>query len=329
VLVGARARLARLAGVLVTLGSALSYAQAANFDAEQWLTRVQQAASTYNYRGTLVFSGGGIVSSSKVGHVSDGRHRYERIDLLGGPSRQQFRHDDVVVTLWPQSRVAVFEPREPVADFPALPRGGQRVLDSYELRYVGQERVAGLLADVVIAKPRDALRFAQRLWAEHVSGLLVRADVLSAKGDVLESSAFSDLTLGERLPVDRMIAPMKRLDGYRVVRPRSEPVALDAEGWLFQPAVAGFQLVNCARRTLLAPSSGGDALPVVQAVFSDGMTHVSVFIEPYDAHRHRPMRTNLGATHTSMNRHGDWWVTVVGDVPMSTVQQFEASLQRR
>jgi sigma-E factor negative regulatory protein RseB len=69
---------------------------------------------------------------------------------------------------------------------------------------------------------------------------------------------------------------------------------------------------------------------VLQSVFSDGMAHVSVFIEPYDAQRHKqPMGTSLGATHTLMNRRGDWWVTVVGEVPMATVQLFEVMLERK
>jgi len=69
---------------------------------------------------------------------------------------------------------------------------------------------------------------------------------------------------------------------------------------------------------------------VLQSVFSDGLTHVSVFIEPYDAKRHRqPMRTSQGATHTLMSRHGDWWVTVMGEVPLATAQQFEAALERK
>jgi len=69
---------------------------------------------------------------------------------------------------------------------------------------------------------------------------------------------------------------------------------------------------------------------VLQTVYSDGLAHVSVFIEPYDALRHKqPMGTSLGATHTLMNRKGDWWITVVGEVPMATVQQFEAQLERK
>ena len=199
--------------------------------------RAQQAATARNYQGTLVYSVGGVVSSSKVSHQSDGKHRYERIEALDGLARQQLRHDDVVLTLWPKTRVAVFEPLDVVADFPALPASQQRTLDSYELRLVGQERVAGVEADVVLLKPRDGLRYAQRFWAERESGLLVRADVLGLRGEVLESSAFSDLTLGGKISPESVTAPMKRLDGYKVLRPQSPARAARCRGLV--PAKAG------------------------------------------------------------------------------------------
>jgi sigma-E factor negative regulatory protein RseB len=73
----------------------------------------------------------------------------------------------------------------------------------------------------------------------------------------------------------------------------------------------------------------GTSMQVLMAVFSDGLTHVSVFVEPYDAQRHKPLATSLGATHTVMTRSGDWWITAMGDVPMATVQLFSSTLERR
>jgi sigma-E factor negative regulatory protein RseB len=68
----------------------------------------------------------------------------------------------------------------------------------------------------------------------------------------------------------------------------------------------------------------------LQTIFSDGLTHVSVFIEPFRAERHaRPIHTAIGATHTLMRRQGDWWITVMGDVPLSTLKKFAAALERR
>jgi sigma-E factor negative regulatory protein RseB len=317
-----------LASCMVVAGTGTD---APALDARQWVARIQDAASNRNYKGTLIFSAGGAVTSSRVSHFCDGLQRYERVDMLDGQVRQLLRHNDQVQVVWPQARVAVLEPRDPVAAFPSLPGADLRVADAYELRVGGLERVAGHEAQVLLFKPRDQLRFAQRLWVERGTGLLLRADTLAAAGDVLESSAFSDLALGGKPQPDAVLGPMKKLDGYRVVRPAADRTQLEAEGWTLARGVFGFQSVGSVKRVLdatgAAPAAG--ATPVLQTVYSDGLTHVSVFVEPYDLQRHKPMRTATGATHTMTQRIDDWWVTVVGEVPMGTVEQFAAALKRR
>ena len=279
-----------------------------------------------NYQGTLMFSAGGVLSSTKLLHIGDGRDHYDRIETLDGQPRVQYRHNEEMLTLWPDSRLARWEQREPVAEFPALPASAEpRALENYELQALESDRVAGHTADVLMLKPRDAHRYAQRLWADHQTGLLLRNDVLAPGGEVLESSAFTDLQIGGKPSAEAVLGPMKRLAGYRVLRPRTERAHVETEGWQLVRPVPGFGLVSCTKRPL------ADAgVPVLQSVFSDGLTHVSVFIERYDAQRHKqPLATGLGATHTLMNRHGDWWFTVVGEVPMATVQLFEAMFERR
>lgn len=293
-----------------------------------WLARMQQAVGQRSYQGTLMFSAGGVVSSSRVLHVCEGRLRVERIEVLDGKQRLQYRHNDQVVTLWPAAKLAVMEHDDPVAEFPALPRG-PAVLDQYEARNLGTDRIAGLDTQVLLMKPRDDLRFAQRLWAERETGLLLRADLLGRNGEVLESSAFTDLRIGGRLAAEPIIAAMRKLEGYRVVNAVAAKTDPEAEGWRLARPVPGFQMISCTRRPLDA-AERESAAPVLQAVFSDGLAQVSVFIEAFDAQRHRhAMRTSLGATHTLMSRRGDWWLTVVGEVPMATAQQFEAMFERR
>ena len=76
--------------------------------------------------------------------------------------------------------------------------------------------------------------------------------------------------------------------------------------------------------------NGGGAHPVLQTIYSDGLTYVSLFIEPYDATRHRrEMLVAMGATQTLTRRQGDWWLTVIGDVPPATLRAFAAGLDRR
>lgn len=309
-------------------GGALAQAGA---DASPWLLRIQQAAANTSYQGTMMFSAGGALSSSRLLHYCDGRQRYERLEVLDGRARLQYRHNDRILTVWPASKVALVEQRELMAEFPSLPlTAATRTTDSYEVRSLGKDRVAGHDAEVLMVKPRDRHRYAQRLWAERDTGLLLRSDVLGPAGEVLESAAFTDVQLGAKAQPDAILKPMKKLDGLRVVRPSAERAQLDAEGWTLARPVPGFQLVSCARRPLDATAESASATPVLQSVFSDGMAHVSVFIEPYDAQRHKQaMATSLGATHTLMSRRGDWWVTIVGEVPMATVQMFDHMLERK
>ena len=93
------------------------------------------------------------------------------------------------------------------------------------MRPLGHDRVAGYDADVVLLKAKDSIRFSQRLWSERQTGLLLRAEVLGANGQVLESVGFSELQLGIRPQIDALQAQVRRLDGYRVARPVLLPVS--------------------------------------------------------------------------------------------------------
>lgn len=303
-------------------------------DARVWLARVHDAASQRNYHGTQVVTAGGTVSSSRVAHYCDGTHQYERVDMLDGQMRRVFRHDDTVYTVWPQRRVAVVEQREPLPPFPGvLETGGETLAEHYELMSQGPDRQAGYDADVFLLKPKDRLRFAQRLWAERETGLLLRSDVLGPRGEVLESSAFSEVAIGVKPQPEVVLQPLKHLDGYRQVRPVVVPTQLEKEGWSLKQSVPGFKQVSCVKRPLDAvvpPVDGTASAEALQTIFSDGLTHVSLFIEPFDGQRHRrPVAMAVGATHTFMLRQDDWWITVVGDVPIPTLKQFAASLERR
>jgi sigma-E factor negative regulatory protein RseB len=303
-----------------------------------WLMRIHEAASQRNFQGTFVVtSGGSAVSSARIAHFCEGNNQYERIDSLDGQARHVFRHNDQVHTLWPQSRVAVVEQREAMSSFPSLLQSGDdKIAELYDVRHQGVERVAGHDANVLTVKPRDAFRFGYRLWSDQASGLLLRSDVLNERGELLESSAFSDVSIGVKGQNDLVLGPMKKLDGYRVLRPTLTPTKLEAEGWTLRPAVAGFVQVSCVKRPLDGASqdeprnSSSAPAQAVHTIFSDGLTYVSMFIEPYNAARHtKPVLTVMGATHTLMRRQGDWWFTVVGDVPASTLRAFAAGLERK
>lgn len=299
-------------------------------EARKWLARIHAAAHERNYQGTLVFSADGALSSARVAHFCDGAQSYERVEVLDGRMQQTYRHNDRVYTLWPLSRVAVVEERDPrQASLRQVIE--PRAEEQYELREQGSEHVAGREAQILLLSPRDENRFAQRLWIDSRTGLMLRADVLGPRHQVLESSAFSQVEIGVKPRPQSVLQPMKQLEGYRQVRPVQVATQLESDGWALKSVVAGFQLSSCTRRTLDPADGAAVPAPVLQAVFSDGLTHVSMFIEVIDRQRHKqPLLTQMGATHTLMQAHGgDWWVTVMGDVPASTLKQFYQALERR
>lgn len=298
-----------------------------------WLTRIQDAANRRNFVGTVVVSAGGTVASTRLAHYGEGRDQFERIDSLDGQVRSVIRHNDLVHTVWPQRRMAVVEQRDQMSSFPGLLQAGnERVQEFYELKPIAVERVAGHEANVLALKPRDKLRYGYRLWAEKGSGLLLRVEVLGERGEVLESSAFSEVSIGVRAQQENLVQAVKKLEGYKVIKHQQRSTQLEGEGWAFKAPVAGFKLVSCVKRQLDVQGRNASASSdqTLQTVYSDGLTYVSIFIEPYNAERHsRPMATAIGATQTMMRREGDWWITAMGDVPAGTLKLFANGFERK
>lgn len=300
-------------------------------EGRQWLLRMHNAATQSNYHGTLVVTADGSVSSSRVTHYCVGGQSHEMLDVLDGQPRRVLRHNDQVLTMWPAARLARLEQREAVPPFPSLLSGREdELFDRYDMIDEGRGRVAGLDVAVFLMRPRDKSRFARRLWAEPASGLLLREDVVASDGRVLETSAFSDVTVGGNAKPPKLQSMLRQIEGWRVQRPASRPTTLEAEGWLVKVPVAGFRQSSCVRRQLeAAPDDPGvSSSEVVQAIFTDGLTHVSLFIEPLRGERRRGGAAS-GATHTWMQPLGSHWITVMGDVPMATLKQFAGALERR
>jgi sigma-E factor negative regulatory protein RseB len=304
-------------------------------EARQWLLRMHNAATQRNYQGTLVVSTEGGMSSSRIAHYCEGKESFERVDMLDGQPRRVLRHNEQVLTLWPAAKTARLELREAIQPFPSLLTGSEEQLfERYDLVSEGPGRVAGFDAAVFVLRPRDGARFAQRLWAEQGSGLLLRADVVAADGRVLESSAFTDLSIGGKTKphaAKTLQSALKQLDGWRVLKPASQPTSLESEGWQLKVPVAGFRQSSCVKRQLepAADDKGQTSAEVLHAIFTDGLTHVSLFIEPMRADRHRSGAAASGATHTWMQAHGAHWITVVGDVPAATLKQFAGALESK
>lgn len=347
----AAARLA--AGVLVLAGGAwsapvLSQGTAAATEpasVDDWFSRIKAAATTASFSGNYVVTGEGIASSARIVHYGQGRDSFERIESMDGAPRIVLRHNDTVHTQWPRERVTVVEQRTGLASFPSIaPPAGLRLDDHYRIDGVSAGRVAGREAHVLLVTARDDQRYSHRLWIDARTRLLLRADTLGSRHEVLESAAFTDLSVGVRPQTDSVVQAMRqRPADWRTVHAAIKPTSLEAEGWRLEPLVKGFRLVSCVRRPLDPVVPAGAAAvndangagvakgaTTLQAVFSDGLAAVSVFIEEAVGTPATPeAAARTGATHTVMLQRDRHRVTVVGDVPASVARRFAEAVHRR
>jgi len=302
---------------------------AARRAAAEWLDRIHEAAQQQNYEGAFVYQRGAFVQTSHIAHFAtrnDGE--FEQLESLDGKPRKMLRHNDELYTFVPERRLCVVEKRQNKDSFPALLAGtGEQVLSVYEPKLLGTDRVAGIDSQVVELDPKDGWRFAYKLWADAKTGLLLRAQTLDPNGQVLEQLSFSQIRIG--VPVDKapIVNGIRNTAGWTVVRPPVESVDMEAQGWQFPPAVPGFRKIRELRRPMAARDAGDPPIPVDQAVFSDGLAAVSIFIEPAEKNTRKEGSGSSGATHVLVKRHGDFWITLLGEVPQATLQQFASAIE--
>ena len=307
----------------------------------EWLMRMHAASNRRAYAGTFVVSSSlGNLSTSRIWHVCDGEQQLERVDSLSGAPRTTLRRNDDVITFLPGLKLARTEKRDSFGMFPNLLRAvDSSIAEFYTARAVATDRAAGFEADVVHILPKDKLRFGYRIWSEKKTGLVIKLQTLDTEGRVIEQSAFSELQLDAPVSKDKLIRMMANTGGYRIEKSAVIPTTAASEGWALKQAVPGFKAISCLKRAMDGRPGGVATEPTapentVQWIFSDGLATVSLFLEIYDRQRHLQEGVlALGATQ-SMTRHlsdreGDWWLTVLGEVPVHTLQAFVQSLERR
>jgi len=287
-----------------------------------WLRAIQTAAMQADYTGTITYQRGDEIRSSHIVHYFDGTAPRERVLMLDGRPREFIREGDEVHCLYPKVRRLVIEHAGAHASFPALGHFDvSRVLEHYVLTAGALERVAGIDCRVLQLTPRDSLRYGYKLWVESKSGLLLKVQVLGTADAVIEQIAFSDVRIGEPISMVEL-KPSWSTTGWDVVQHASHKIELIRQGWSVT-APEGFQVVTEVERSLRGDSNQA----ALQAVYSDGLATISVFIEPGAAQADPGPLQQHGPFSAFMRRVGDARITAVGEVPPETTRSIADSVR--
>ncbi|MGQ0619506.1 MAG: MucB/RseB C-terminal domain-containing protein [Panacagrimonas sp.] len=320
-----RSRLA----VLAAAGLMLSAQASAADDTSAWLAKMSNAARGANYQGVLVYRGDDMLETFRVTHrFSEGAER-ERVQSLTGEVREVLKHNDNVTCLLPKDqRFSVSRPT-PKNLMPALtPERLVRLTDLYELRELGEQRVAGRICRGIAIAPRDEFRYGYEIWADAQTAVPLKVSLLAAGDKLLEQMFFTEVEFPTAIPDSAFVS---ELEGE--AKEEATYAAADAIADAHQeqpvseapPAVKltrlppGFRVV---RREIRSLPEGRGLLEHV--VLSDGLSAVSVFrARQAIAGPQLPQRLDqMGAVNAYSRVIGRMRVTVVGEAPRQTVQMI-------
>lgn len=279
----------------------------ADGSAYDWFDRMVQAAREQSYSGILVAGNQRHWDSLLVQHTLHNGAEYERLQRLTGAPLEQLRQGEQVFLLTPNNGQPLQNPLHSFLSGPDL-------REQYELTLGGSDRIAGHFVRLIVLQPKDQHRYAMRLWLEQKTALLLRSELLDERQQVLERVQFAQLEIGSMMPAELFIRP----DMAPV--PPAPAYQNDAVSWQPNWLPTGFS-------RLAARQQGDD----IQLLFSDGLAAFSVFVDR-PAAAIAPLQRRWGATAAVVQQVQDEQgerrrVTVVGELPATTLQQIAGSVQ--
>jgi sigma-E factor negative regulatory protein RseB len=239
------------------------------------------------------------------------------------------RNRERVTCFLPEDSSIVVEHAGTPPPFPMqLPSDLAPLRKYYDIHLEGEDRIAGMMARKVVIAPRDSYRYGQSFWVAKDSGLLLRAEVINERGEIVEQVMFTSLTLHDAIP-DAQLEP--QVPGKaKVLHLNGQPVQAKGvdikrhESWNVSALPPGFS--QQLQRNHFLPDK---KYPVEHHVYSDGLASVSVFIERHSEDDDAFVGGSaMGGVNAYGRIMGDHSVTVVGEVPPVTVKQIAESLRQ-
>jgi len=298
--------------------AALSSAATAD-DPAGWLLQVSDAARQANYQGVVVYRDARMMEVLRVVHRNKGGLVQERLTSLTGRPRDILHEGDRV------SCAIADQPVEAAGGIPRnlFPAMSARTLSEaaqhYEFRDLGEARVAGRSCRGVVMEPRDEFRYGYEICADRATAVPLRVTLRDARGQTVEQLMFTEVAFPAKiadaafaLPPGAVAAPDPPAQASTAVAP-----------WQLAQLPPGFRVVLRSHQ----PGRGGGI--VEHVLLSDGLSAVSVFGAERPAGRMFSGLSHMGAMNAYGRAVGTYHVTVVGEVPQSTVRLIGDGFQPR
>ena len=286
-----------------------------------WTSHEQ--AKSLNYSGLLVTESGKHSQASRLLHQSTEGSEFEVLERLDGQPAKWIRHNDQIQCVIPDRKMILTDRRHTSVSFPrVLSEGnGSSMLEQfYRISELPGRRVAGRSVRVLKLSPVDDMRYEYMLYLDRETKLLLRSELYSSQGDVLEQVGFKEISFAPSLienPSLMSVGP-----GWMSSSTEVRPVKADELFYSLPDMVSGFK----KSETVCRVKSKDDQ--VHQTVYSDGLSTLSVFIQKHQPNHSMPQASmRHGAVMSKSEIQGEYLVTVLGEVPEKTLKRFLKSVR--
>lgn len=285
-------------------------------DAQDWLSRLAKA-DRQNLQGVFVYERNGSFSTHSIWRrvEADGKVE-ERLLQMDGPAQEVVRIDGETQCI--SSGLA--DQLEGEA-WPARPLDPEKLSEWYDIRVIGESRIAGRQAIKLVILPRDQHRYGFELYLDRETSLPLKSLLLNEKGQLLERFQFTQLDTNSQ-PDSKLLEPGPGCRSVHVPEPKEQARA----GWHSEWLPPGFTLNGVRKRR--SPASGET---VTYLMYGDGLARFSVFLEPLRGAMVEDARSQLGPTAAVSKRvataDGDMMVTVIGEIPLGTAERIALSMR--
>ena len=322
------ARVRPVFAVLIACVGTVGVARAGT-DAYGWLMKIDQAARTRNFDGIFVYQHGDKLETMRIVHRVDNGRVMERLVSLNGVPREIIRTDREVQCFLPDENSVVVEHRKAEANgFPSiLPQQLSELKNNYTIELGRSGRVAGRDSQLIVIRPKDGYRYGYELWADKVTGLLLRADLVDMTGKAVEQFMFTQIQPDAPIALADLRPHFANKNSIWHRANDDDEIVSSSPGWAPAQLPAGFKLSTRIMRKMPTRKQ-----PVEHLVYSDGLAAVSIFVERLPARTEgaKPAvsaANHVGAVNAFVKVVDNHQITVVGEVPAATVNAIGESVK--
>jgi len=287
------------------------------------LEKASQAARKLSYKGIFLYQNLQDVRSIEITHLNNGTEEFARIVTLDGKPREALSRGNNMVVFNSNKENVMIQKRQGQNLFPAiLPPDIESVKAIYTLRFADQERIGGREAQIVYLEPKDEFRYFYKLWLDREFGLVLKMSILDHQQKLIEQASFNQIALftGQDL---NWFKPSVDAHKKYIMDDMPENKVSHEKYCTIANLPAGYREVSHVTRTM-----GNSPQVVHQWVFSDGLSFVSLFVNPIPkGQKSRVGETQVGSSHVYARVMNGNQIMVVGEVPQATVQKISNSIQ--